>query len=133
VLDTNVALAWLLFGDPAVAPLAAAVGERRVRWLATEAMRDELSHVLSRGLAARRGADGAALVSAWSEHVEAVEPAPRHRLTCSDADDQKFLDLAFAAGARWLVTRDRALLRLARSAATQGLAVLTPERWTTAG
>jgi predicted nucleic acid-binding protein len=33
---------------------------------------------------------------------------------CSDADDQKFLELAQACGAAFLVTRDRALLELSR-------------------
>jgi len=32
---------------------------------------------------------------------------------CEDPDDQKFLELAWHAGARWLVTRDKALLKLA--------------------
>jgi predicted nucleic acid-binding protein len=49
VLDTNVVLDWLLFNDPSVAKLAAAVVGGRVRWLATAAMRDELTHVLGRG------------------------------------------------------------------------------------
>jgi predicted nucleic acid-binding protein len=31
---------------------------------------------------------------------------------CSDRDDQKFLTLAAASGARWLVTKDKALLKL---------------------
>jgi predicted nucleic acid-binding protein len=32
---------------------------------------------------------------------------------CRDADDQKFLELAAAAGARYLVSKDQALLELA--------------------
>jgi predicted nucleic acid-binding protein len=34
--------------------------------------------------------------------------------TCSDPDDQKFLEAALAAGASFLVTKDRALLELAK-------------------
>ena len=37
-------------------------------------------------------------------------PLPR----CSDRDDQKFLELARAANAGWLVTADKALLKMAR-------------------
>ncbi|MGI4857360.1 MAG: PIN domain-containing protein, partial [Janthinobacterium lividum] len=33
---------------------------------------------------------------------------------CSDRDDQKFLELAARSGAHWLVTKDKALLKLAR-------------------
>jgi predicted nucleic acid-binding protein len=51
------------------------------------------------------------------------------RIHCTDPDDQAFIDLALAVKARWLVSRDRALLRLRRRAEKQGLVVLTPERW----
>jgi len=50
-------------------------------------------------------------------------------LRCSDGDDQKFIDLAVASGAIWLISRDRAVLRLARRASAFGLAIVTPERW----
>ena len=39
---------------------------------------------------------------------------------CRDADDQKFLDLAWSANAAWLVTKDKALLELARRVAKLG-------------
>ena len=68
VLDTNVALDWLLFDDPAVASLAAAVSAGHVRWLATVAMRDEMADVLRRGLAASRSADAPTLLAAWDAH-----------------------------------------------------------------
>jgi predicted nucleic acid-binding protein len=129
VLDTNVVLDWLLFRDPSAAAWSAAVEAGTVRWLATPAMRDELAHVLHRGLAAARAADTGALLARW-DALATTQPEPvPHRLTCGDADDQKFIDLAFAAGARWLVSRDRALLRLARPAAVSGLTIVTPQRW----
>jgi predicted nucleic acid-binding protein len=43
---------------------------------------------------------------------------------CRDRDDQKFLEAALAAGAGFLVTRDRALLGLARRALP--FRILTP-------
>lgn len=131
VLDTNAVLDWLLFADPAMGPLAAAIASRRLRWIATARMRDEFDHVLARGLAAGRGADAAALNAAWQVHWhEQRPPAPASaRLTCRDPDDQMFLDLALAAGARWLVSRDRALLDLRRRAGALGLAIVTPQQW----
>jgi predicted nucleic acid-binding protein len=42
------------------------------------------------------------------------EGARRQLPVCRDPDDQKFLEAALAAGARFLVTKDRALLELAR-------------------
>ena len=129
VLDTNVVLDWLLFADPAVFALAAAVMSGRVRWLATTAMRDELASVLARGLAATRGVDAAALLAAWDAHAQPQAASPAQSLRCSDPDDQKFIDLAVAAGARWLVSRDRAVLALARRAAPSGLTILGPAQW----
>ncbi|WP_436407994.1 PIN domain-containing protein [Burkholderia oklahomensis] len=41
-------------------------------------------------------------------------PPPRPLPKCKDRDDQKFLELAYAARADWLVSKDRALLKLAR-------------------
>ena len=45
---------------------------------------------------------------------------------CSDRDAQKFLGLAYAARADWLVTKDKALLKLARRARRDGLKILAP-------
>ena len=55
--------------------------------------------------------------------VERVFAAP---FACSDRDDQKFLDLAYTARADWLVTKDKALLKLARRARRDGLKILLP-------
>ena len=133
VLDTNVVLDWLLFGDPSSAPLATAITQRQVRWIATAAMLDELAEVLWRGLAAKCNAAPDAVLAAWGAQVEMVaEPTglpARAALQCTDPDDQKFLDLALTAGAHWLLSRDRALLRLARRAAALKLAITVPERW----
>ncbi len=133
VLDTNVVLDWLLFGDPSVAALAAAITQRRVRWVATALMRSEFAAVLRRGLAAARDVDPDAALAAWDTHVgHCGQPQALPgcvALRCTDADDQMFLDLAHAAGARWLVSRDRAVLRLARRAAAYGIAIMAPEGW----
>ena len=131
VLDTNVVLDWLLFNDPSVAKLAAAVVGGRVRWLATAAMRDELTHVLGRGLAATHGADPAALVATWGRHCieHPTAPLAAAHLRCTDTDDQKFIDLALATGAGWLISRDRAVLKLRRRAAPYGLTISPPDQW----
>lgn len=51
------------------------------------------------------------------------------RLTCTDADDQKFIDLAVARRVRWLFSRDKAVLRLTRRARTLGVTLLRPSDW----
>jgi predicted nucleic acid-binding protein len=49
---------------------------------------------------------------------------------CSDRDDQKFLEVARDARAAVLITKDKALLKLARKTAQAGLfRILLPEAW----
>lgn len=133
VLDSNAVLDWLLFNDAAMQPLGAAVAAGRCRWIVTAALRGELEHVLARGLRSRPAADAAPLWQAWQRlacTVEAPPDAPPPPgLRCTDGDDQKFLDLALAQRARWLVSRDRALLKLRRRARERGLLIVTPAQW----
>ena len=133
VLDTNVVLDWLVFRNPECAALQAAIVAGRLQWIATDAIRAELVHVLGRGHLDAWQPDSAALGDVWDAHcttVAAPTPSgPPGRLRCSDPDDQKFVDLAVAAGARWLVSRDRAVLKLARRLREVGVTVTTPARW----
>ncbi len=62
-------------------------------------------------------------VVSWNEAAE------MKLRVCSDEDDQMFVDLALQARASALISRDRAVLRLARAAKALGLAIVVPERW----
>lgn len=133
VLDTNVVLDWLLFGDPSSARFGSAIACGQLRWVASLAMRDELAAVLCRGLAAAHRAEAADVLAAWDAQVTLVASAPALPaavgLQCSDRDDQKFLDLAHAQRAPWLLSRDRAVLKLARQARRFGLTIAVPQQW----
>ncbi len=49
---------------------------------------------------------------------------------CRDTDDQKFIELAYHSGATMLITKDKALLKLARKTQRAGLfQIVTPEAW----
>lgn len=131
VVDTQVVMDWLVFNDPRVQALAAALTSGALRWLVAPAMRDEIRHVLGRGVAARYAPDLTLIEAHFDAHcvaVDAAEPSPR--LVCRDPDDQKFIDLALAYRARWLISRDKALLALAKRAKLRGLLILKPESWT---
>ena len=144
VLDTNVVLDWLVFRNPACAALENALGDAlggaqpraTLRWCASAAMRDELAHVLGRGVARAWAPDLAALWTQWERDcVEVATPtflAPAMRLRCTDADDQMFIDFSLAHGARWLLSRDRAVLKLARRARPFGLTIATLTDWAAA-
>ena len=132
VLDTHVVLDWLVFRDPSCHLLRDKVVEGSVRWLASKAMGDELAHVLSRGVIDRWAPDHETLWGDWQRHVLLL-PDPTSdspwRLRCTDPDDQKFIDFALLHRTRWLLSRDRAVLKLRKRAAVLGLAILTPEDW----
>ena len=133
VLDTNVWLDWLVFDDPSVAPIKAAVAENRAEVFIDAACEAELERALGYDLGRKftlaAEAQGACLAlcrrvarridSPAAEEERALLPA------CRDPDDQKFLEAALAARAEFLVTKDRALLDLAQRVAR--FRILTPE------
>jgi predicted nucleic acid-binding protein len=133
VLDTNVVLDWLYFRDVRCAALADAVTTRRVRWIASAPMRDEIEHVVARGSLGARWLEGPASVRAgwqrWATMVDASPATAPLALRCTDGDDQKFIDLALATRAVALLSADRAVLKLARRASAYGLAITTVSGW----
>jgi uncharacterized protein len=124
VLDTNVWLDWLVFDDPSIAPLKAAVACGRAQVFIDADCEAELARVLGYELGRWRTLDAAAQAACRAEcrrvSQRIASPgarAQRARLpVCRDPDDQKFLEAALAAGAEFLLTWDRALLDLAAGA-----------------
>jgi predicted nucleic acid-binding protein len=133
VLDTNAVLDWLVFRHPSCTGWTQRFMHGQARWIASAAMRVELDHVLARPALEPWRPDADAVRAAWDRLAHVSGPphpaGPAARVRCTDREDQKFVDLALARRARWLVSRDRALLRLARRARPLGLEVLTPEGW----
>jgi len=121
VLDTNIWLDWLVFRDSSVSRLQQAVADGRAEVVIDAACEAELERVLAYDLARHR-LGNAAQVAAMAEcrriakRIDAAAPAAERKLLprCVDPDDQKFLELALAARAECLVTKDHKLLELAR-------------------
>jgi len=134
VVDTNVVLDCLLFQDAACAGLSGMLLAGQLHWHATAAMRSELASVLPRQQFQRWSPDCEHILSIF-DRLARVRPqppcvaGPTAKLRCHDPDDQKFIDLAVAVGARWLFSKDRALLALAQPARAHGVQVLTPAQW----
>jgi len=132
VLDTNVWLDWLVFDDPAVMPLKAARANGVVGIAINAACLEELGRVLAYPEFELDSPTRTALFSkvrncTYRVDTRLLSPLPR----CADPDDQKFLELARDAKAEWLITKDKALLILAkkRFAGTE-FRIGTPEYWT---
>jgi predicted nucleic acid-binding protein len=134
ILDTQVVMDWLIFDEPSLSTLIGAVMSERLHWTATTAMKAELLHVIGRGVVARYAPDLTRVHEAFERHCRFVdEPVlGMARPRCSDADDQKFIDLGLALAATQptsLISRDRAVLKVAKRAAKLGLPILSPAAW----
>lgn len=131
VLDTNVLLSLWVFRDSRFAPLRAELAGGRWRALTDEACRGEFRHVLRYPLFALDAQRQEAILADYMGLAEQVNdrPAPAAALpACRDPEDQKFLELARDGRAEWLVTSDKALLKLARRRRLDGLfRILRPE------
>lgn len=126
VLDTNVVLDWLVFDDAHMRTAAQRLRAGRARWLHSRPMLDELADVLGREQLVRRAPAPSAellrrMADASARCGVLLPPAPRCAWECADPDDQGFIDLALHARASLLITRDKALLALARRVADRGL------------
>lgn len=115
VLDTNIVLDLLVFGDPRAQPLSEGLHAGRLRWIATAAMREELERVLAYPKIAPRVTfhRGAALhvLDDFDRQAQLVEAPLKAGVTCGDPDDQKFIDLAVAHRCM-LLSKDREVLRM---------------------
>lgn len=135
VLDTNTVLALWMFGDPGLAGLAAHVAGGHCILLTRPDALEELAQVL----AYRQFKQPPETQEAILEHYRSItqrvaepSPTPSPLPACRDRDDQKFLEIARDGKATALLTRDKALLRLARHRLVrEHFAILTPEAWQT--
>jgi putative PIN family toxin of toxin-antitoxin system len=134
VLDTNVCLDLFVFRDPRWAALLADLKDGSVEAVTRADCRMEwlivlgYSHLpLDSDSRTRVTAEFDSLISC----IDVPPPDADIRLpVCSDRDDQKFLELAHHARAAVLITKDKALLKLARKTAKAGLfAIMPPEAW----
>lgn len=136
VLDTNVCLDLFVFRDPRWHALLTALRDGSVQAVTRADCRREWQIVL--GYAHLRLDDAAkerceadfdALIRLLPE--DELAPLTEIRLPlCRDPDDQKFLELARDARAHTLITKDKALLKLARKTAKSGLFhIVAPDAW----
>jgi putative PIN family toxin of toxin-antitoxin system len=132
VLDTNICLDLFVFHDPRWASLLAALESGELQAVTRADCRSEYLVVLhyphlplddtTRPLAAGRF-DG--LIQVVAPELKSIKLP-----VCSDKDDQKFLEIARDAGADVLLSKDKALLKLARKTAQAGMfRILSPEAW----
>ena len=134
VLDTNIWLDWLVFDDFSLLYLKRTFSEGEIDIFIDAACEAELERVLAYDLA-RHTLPAAAQAASLAEcrriarRIDTPAPQTECRLLprCADPDDQKFLDLALAARADALITKDHKLLELARR--TKPFRILHPRKF----
>lgn len=130
ILDTNALLDWRVFKDPTAQPIAEAVLAGHVRWVACPSMEQEWHQVWPRSYLKPWQPDPMLTLTVFQQATFVAEPPPCG-LRCKDPDDQVFIDLAMHVGARWLFSKDAALLKLNKRAFRyKGVQVLTLANWT---
>lgn len=133
VLDTNVWLDLLHFADPRCARLRSALEAGRALAIVDEPCSAEWRRVLAYpalGLDAARQGELLGRFEALARPLDRpCRPQPWPALPrCRDREDQAFLELACAADAAWLLSRDAELLALDRRCARRGLfRIVAPE------
>ncbi|MEJ1960908.1 MAG: putative toxin-antitoxin system toxin component, PIN family [Gammaproteobacteria bacterium] len=133
VLDTNVVIDWLVFDDEYLASFRERVRAREIEIVTHSPALNELRRVLEYRelkLDPERQAEVLAAYVAQTTllHWEtpaapAPEPLPKGFPRCRDPDDDPFLHLAWQSRADALVSRDKAVLELARRAPRFGFRI----------
>jgi putative PIN family toxin of toxin-antitoxin system len=126
VLDTNIVLDLFIFSDPRCDALKLALNEKRVQWISTQVMRDELERVLAYTHLQPRMAFYKVTASDVLQQFDVLaqlhDTAPRAMYVCKDTDDQKFIDLAVQhRGA--LISKDKAVLTMRKRLANLNVVV----------
>ena len=126
VLDTNIVLDVFVFNDAAAQPVRDGLAAGQLDWIATPAMRVELERVLGYPQIVPRLAFYQLSAGDVLAHFDArarLLPVPaKAPVTCSDADDQMFIDLAVAQRST-LLSKDKAVMSMARRLLALGVNV----------
>ncbi|MGM3274147.1 putative toxin-antitoxin system toxin component, PIN family [Ralstonia sp. 24A2] len=138
VLDSNIWVDILIFDDAVARPIRAALEAGRLDAIISPACREELRRVLDYPQFTHYAVDAQAAL-AWVDRVtrSVADPEDAARVQgeafvprCKDRDDQKFLVLADAANATYLVSKDKAVLKLRRRMAKYcDVTVLPPKQF----
>lgn len=137
VIDTNVCLDLFMFRDPRWQALMDGIASGEMEAVTSASCRMEFMLVLAYEKMQLSTESQAAILQEFDQLIHLVElpttPSATHVIklpVCKDRDDQKFLELAYASQADALITKDKALLKLARKTIrSQLFRIFSPESW----
>ena len=137
VVDTNVCLDLFMFRDQRWQLLVDGLKSGEIEAVTSASCRMEFMLVLAYEKMQLSTESQAAIMQEFDQLIRMVElptePSATHVIKlplCKDRDDQKFLELAYASQADILITKDKALLKLARKTIrSQLFRIFSPESW----
>ena len=137
VVDTNVCLDLFMFRDQRWQLLVDGLKRGEIEAVTSASCRMEFMLVLAYEKMQLSTESQAAIMQEFDQLIRMVElptePSATHVIKlplCKDRDDQKFLELAYASQADILITKDKALLKLARKTIRlQLFRIFSPESW----
>lgn len=133
VLDTNICLDLFVFHDALASNLLKAIQDNTLIAITREDCRSEWLRVLDYPKLALDETEKELSKQAFDRHIRIIDPEKRDYRTlpvCRDKDDQKFMELAYDAHASCLITKDKALLKLAIKNRKNGyFTIITPDQW----
>jgi putative PIN family toxin of toxin-antitoxin system len=135
VLDTNIVLDWLVFEDKRTAELQRAWEQQRLELITHAPALDELRRVLAYSQFKLMAERQRAVMEIYESRVRMLslpEGASMENLgmpagfpRCKDCDDDHFVALAYHHRVDALVSKDRAVLDLAKRVRKFGLSILS--------
>ncbi|MEK0427981.1 MAG: hypothetical protein RL001_508 [Pseudomonadota bacterium] len=138
VLDTNVCLDLFMFRDPRWQVLLESLICGEIEAFTRHDCRREFELVLAYDKMKLSAESQAAILTEFDQRIRPYASSEKIEAgamagglpVCKDSDDQKFLELALACEADVLITKDKALLKLARKTARNGqFKILAPQAW----
>lgn len=131
-MDSNIWLDILVFNDPYVQPLREALEAKTVVNWTSPSCYAELMRVLEYPRFQPYAINSAQALAWMLAHSQMLADEEQNAMPnlpiCKDRDDQKFLELAYRCKADFLLSKDKALLKLAKRMERQfGIAVLLPQ------
>ena len=137
VVDTNVCLDLFMFRDQRWQLLVDGLKSGEIEAVTSASCRMEFMLVLAYEKMQLSTESQAAILQEFDQIIRLIdlpaEPSATHAIKlplCKDRDDQKFLELAYASQADILITKDKALLKLARKTIRlQLFRIFSPESW----
>jgi len=125
VLDTNILLDIFVFNDERALHLKKVLFDKTRHFVASQKTIEEFADVISRPLFKLDEEAQAAILAQWQSIAEQrddsnLAPAP---WKCQDPDDQIFLDLAYQFRPTILISKDNAVLQIARRAALEDILI----------